>query len=138
MLDLAGADLVDGQRYGVYTYRTSTDDVLVYSRSFIVVKNGYGIVRFTRLHEFAGFKNYKPITSDAEGKLYCICGMLNYVLVEHGKEFGVRHVFKITAGMLQKYFDSYSYEKKEDGGFRSKETICKCISVVTHFMSNLA
>ena len=137
MLDFVVPDPVDDQRYGVYTYRTSTDDGLVYARSFIVVRNGYGIVRFTRLHEFAGFKNYKPITSDAEGKLYFICGMLNYVLIDHGKEFRVKHVFNITADMLQKYFDSYAYEKKEDGGFRSKETICKCISTVTHFMSNL-
>ncbi|MBQ8665482.1 MAG: site-specific integrase [Oribacterium sp.] len=138
MMDFVKTDPVDNQRYGVYTYRTSTEDGLVYSRSYIVVKNDYGIMRFTRLHEFAGFNNYKPITSDAEGKLYYICGMLNYVLVEHGSEFGVKHVFKITTDMLQKFFDAYAYEKKPDGGFRSKETICRCISVVTHFMSNLA
>lgn len=138
MMDLVHPDPVENQRYGVYTYRTSTDDGLVYSRSYIVVRNDYGIMRFTRLHEFAGFKNYKPITSDAEAKLYHICGMLNYILVDHGKEFGVKHVFKITAEMLQKYFDAYAYEKKPDGGFRSKETICKCISAVTHFMANLA
>ena len=70
MLDLVDSNPVDSERYGVYTYRTSTEDGLVYARSFIVLKNDYGIVRFTRLHEFAGFKNYKPITSDAEGKLY--------------------------------------------------------------------
>ena len=111
MLDLVDSNPVDSERYGVYTYRTSTEDGLVYARSFIVLKNDYGIVRFTRLHEFAGFKNYKPITSDAEGKLYHICGMLNYVLVDHGKEFRVKHVFKITTDMLQKYFDAYAYEK---------------------------
>ena len=64
MMDLVHPDSVENQRYGVYTYRTSTDDGLVYSRSYIVVRNDYGIMRFTRLHEFAGFKNYKPITSD--------------------------------------------------------------------------
>ena len=138
MLDLVDSNPVDSERYGVYTFRTSTEDGLVYARSFIVLKNDYGIVRFTRLHEFAGFKNYKPITSDAEGKLYHICGMLNYVLVDHGKEFRVKHVFKITTDMLQKYFDAYAYEKKPDGSFRSKETICKCISAVTHFMANLS
>ena len=90
------------QRYGVYTFRTATRDGTVYARSFLVIRNGYGvIVRFTRLQDYAGFKNYKPITSNAEKKLYYVCGMLNYVLVDHGRRFGIRHVFGITAEMLQ-------------------------------------
>ena len=73
--------------------------ILVYARSFIVIRNGYGvIVRFTRFQDYAGFKNYKPITSNAEKKLYYVCGMLNYVLVDHGKRFGIRHV--VTAGAV--------------------------------------
>ena len=87
------------QRYGVYTFRTATKEGVVYARSFIVIRNGYGvIVRFTRFQDYAGFKNYKPIISNAEKKLYYVCGMLNYVLVDHGKRFGIRHV--VTAGAV--------------------------------------
>ena len=89
------------QRYGVYTIRTATREGVVYARSFIVIRNGYGVIdRFTRLQDYAGFKTYKPITSNAEKKLYYICGMLNYVLIDHGKRFGIRHIFGITGSML--------------------------------------
>lgn len=126
------------QRYGVYTFRTATRDGTVYARSFIVIRNGYGvIVRFTRLQDYAGFKNYKPITSNAEKKLYYVCGMLNYVLVDHGRRFGIRHVFGITAEMLQEYFDFYASAAKADGVYRSRDSILKCISAVTAFMANL-
>ena len=92
------------QRYGVYTIRTATREGVVYARSFIVIRNGYGVIdRFTRLQDYAGFKTYKPITSNAEKKLYYICGMLNYVLIDHGKRFGIRHIFGITGSMLQHY-----------------------------------
>ena len=91
------------QRYGVYTIRTATEDGVVYSRSFIVVRNGYGVIsRFTRLQDYAGFKVYKPISSNAEKKLYYICGMLNYVLVDNGKRFGIRHVFGMPAGRVRR------------------------------------
>lgn len=126
------------QRYGVYTFRTATRDGTVYARSFIVIRNGYGvIVRFTRLQDYAGFKNYKPITSKAEKKLYYVCGMLNYVLVDHGRRFGIRHVFGITAEMLQEYFDFYASAAKADGVYRSRDSILKCIGAVTAFMANL-
>lgn len=126
------------QRYGVYTFRTATKEGVVYARSFIVIRNGYGvIVRFTRFQDYAGFKNYKPITSNAEKKLYYVCGMLNYVLVDHGKRFGIRHVFGITAEMLQEYFDFYASDKKADDDYRGRDSILKCISAVTAFMANL-
>ena len=125
-------------RYGVYTFRTATKEGVVYARSFIVLRNGYGvIVRFTRLQDYAGFKTYKPITSNAEKKLYYVCGMLNYVLVDHGQRFGIRHVFGITAQMLQEYFDHYASGRKTDGDYRGRDSILKCISAVTAFMANL-
>ena len=127
------------QRYGVYTIRTATEDGVVYARSFIVLRNGYSvIIRFTRLQDYAGFKVYKPISSNAEKKLYYICGMLNYVLVDHGRRFGIRHVFGITAEMLQEYFDHYTAEKKADGEYRGRDSITKCIGAVTAFMANLS
>ena len=85
------------QRYAVYSVRNTAEDGLIYTRSFIVIKNGYGvIVRFTRLQEYAGVYvngTYRPLTSNPEAKLYFICGMLNYCLVDHGARFGIRHVF---------------------------------------------
>ena len=127
------------QRYGVYTIRTATREGVVYARSFIVIRNGYGvIVRFTRLQDYAGFKTYKPITSNAEQKLYYICGMLNYVLIDHGKRFGIRHIFGITGSMLQEYFDHYAMDRKADGDYRGRDSITKCIGAVTAFMANLA
>lgn len=130
------------QRYAVYSIRNSTDEGLLYTRSFIVIKNGYGVItRFTRLQEFTGvYENhtYKPLTSNPEGKMYFVVAMLNYVLVDHGAENGIRHVFDITKPMLAAFFDAYAMETLPDGGHRSAERVERCISCVTLFMYKLA
>ncbi len=130
------------QRYAVYSIQNTMDDGKVFTRSFIVIKNGYGvIVRFTRLQEYAGIYSrgtYKPITANPEEKLYFICSMLNYILVDHGAEYGIRHVFDITKEMLAEYFDAYAMEKKKDGSYRSQKSVEYCITYVTEFMSRLA
>ena len=42
-------------QFAVYEHRLVTADGLIYTRSFIVLKNRYGvIVRFTKLHRFSG------------------------------------------------------------------------------------
>ena len=129
------------RRYSVYSLQNTTKDGLVFTRSFIVIKNGYHIiVRFTRFHEYTGVYargTYRPITSNPEVKLYFICKMLNYTLVEHGSEFGIRHVFDITKPMLNRFFNSYAQEKQADGTYRRKESVERCISTVTSFMSRL-
>ena len=93
------------QRYAVYSVRNTLEDGLIYTRSFIVIRNGYGvIVRFTRFQEYVGVYEsgtYRPLTSNPEAKLYYICGMLNYCLVDHGARFRIRHVFSITQAGIQ-------------------------------------
>lgn len=128
-------------RYGLYTIQTTLEDGMVYPRTFIVLRNGYGVItRFTRLHDFAGVydkRTYRPLTSNPEKKLSYVILMLNYVLVDHGAEFKIRHIFDVTKPMLEQFFSSYAMEKTADGTFRVKSTIEKCISVVTRFMGNL-
>ena len=129
-------------RYAVYSVRNVTPDGLLFNRSFIVLKNGYGvIVRFTRLHEYSGAYDKRttiPLESNPEGKMYFIVMMLNYVLVDHGDEFGVRHVFDITKDMLASFFNDYGLEPMSDGSHRCAERVERCISVVTAFMASLA
>ncbi len=78
------------QRYAVYSIRNHTDEGLLYTRSFIVLKNGYGVItRFTRFHEFMGVydnQTYRPLTANPEGKMYFVVAMLNHVLIDHGAE----------------------------------------------------
>ena len=128
-------------RYWVYSVRNTMEDGLIYTRSFIVVKNGYNVItRFTRFQEYAGIYVhgiYKPITADPETKLYFICGFLNYALVDHGSEFGIRHVFGVTKPVLEQFFFDYALEKQSDGSYHSQESVERCISTVTDFMSRL-
>ena len=130
------------QRYAVYSLRNSTDDGLIYTRSFIVLKNDYGvIVRFTRLQEYAGVyenKTYRPLSSNPEGKLYYIVNMLNYIIVDHGSKYGVKHIFDITKDMLRDYFNAYGSEPLPDGGHRSAESVEGCIYCVTAFMYKIS
>lgn len=128
-------------RYAVYSYDAATSEGLAYTRSFIVVKNQYDvIIRFTRFQDFAGVYERGtvfPISSDPKKKLHSICMMLNYVLIDHGADYGVRHVFGITKPMLTDFFENYAVTEKEDGSHRQKETVERCISSVTRFMAGL-
>ena len=130
------------QRYAVYSVRNNTAEGLLYTRSFIVIRNGYGVItRFTRFHEFMGVydkQTYRPLTANPEGKMYFVVAMLNYVLVDHGIENGIRHVFDITKPMLAAFFDEYAMETLENGGHRNAERVKQCISTVTLFMYKLA
>lgn len=130
------------QRYAVYSIRNHTDEGLLYTRSFIVLKNGYGVItRFTRFHEFMGVydnQTYRPLTANPEGKMYFVVAMLNHVLIDHGAENGIRHVFGITKPMLASFFDAYALEALADGSHRNAERVKQCISTVTLFMYKLA
>jgi len=129
-------------RYAVYSYEASTPDGIAYTRSFIVLKNGYGVIaRFTKLQDFAGVyakRTFIPISADPAAKLHYICAMLNYVLVYHGREYGIRHIFSITQPMLDAFFTDYALQKKPDDRHRGRETVERCIGAVTRFMANLS
>ena len=128
-------------RFCVYEHRLVTLDGLAYSRSFIALKNRYGVfVKFTRLHEFSGSydgKVYLPLSSDAKMRLYYICMALNYVLIDHYIVYRIDHVFKVTKGMLTAFFMDYALERMDNGSFRGKESIEKCVSAVTLFFYKL-
>jgi len=131
----------EAARYAVYSYEAATPEGLAYTRSFIVVKDRYGIIiRFTRFQDFAGVYEKGtvfPISSDPKKKLHCICMMLNFILVDHGGDYGIRHVFGITKPMLTEFFESYAVTEKEDEDHRQRETVERCISSVTRFMAGL-
>lgn len=129
-------------RYGVYSIQGTIDSGQSFTRSFIVLRNGYGMItRFTRLEQFMPFyqyKTYKPIDSDPGSKLYYVTQMLNYVLVDNGEEFGIRHVFEVTRDMLERFFYDYALEAMENGRYRGQATIEICIATVVGFMANLS
>ena len=130
------------QRYTVYSYNATTPEGIAYTRSFIVLVNSYGVItRFTRLHDYAGVYRthmFIPISANPEAKLHSICAMLNYVLIQHGGEFKVRHVFGITIEMLNAFFTDYALSPKPDGSHRKRDTVERCIHAVTDFMANLS
>ena len=130
------------QRYAVYSFSAATPDGIAFTRSFIVVVNGYDVItRFTRLQDYAGVyraKTFIPISADPEAKLHYICAMLNYILVEHGADLGVRHVFEITREMLEEFFTCYALTPKHDGTHKSGDTVERCVRAVTGFMYKLS
>lgn len=131
----------EAYRYGIYKHRLLAPDGSVYARPFIVIRNGLGvIVRFTNLHNYVGVfdgKIFLPLASDAEKKLYYVCKMLNYVLVEHFGEFGIDDVLLINRTALEQFFRDYALEAKPDGGFRGAQSIEKCVAAVVTFFRNL-
>ena len=128
-------------RYGLYNHRLITKDGLAYTRSFIVIRNNFGVVvRFTNLHNYACIyenKVFIPITSDAEARLHYICMMLNYVLIENYDRFRIDHVFKINREVLECFFRDYAMEKLPNGKYRGEQSIEKCVYAVTAFFRKL-
>ena len=128
-------------RYHVYSYKGVTPDGYAFVRSFIVIRDGYRIIRrFTRLHEYAGIYEkavYIPVSSNPEAKLHYICAMLNYVITDHGEELQADSVLDITKPMLEQFFYWYAQTPKHDGGHKGKETVERCIYAVTRFMYKL-
>lgn len=128
-------------RYAVYERRLVRDEVMPYSRSFIVIKNQYGIiVHFTGFHKYAtthGDDVYRSIASDAREKLLYVCDMLNYVLIDHYESTGAEHIFQVDRNMLETFFRDYALESLPNGNHRSRQSIEKCVSSVTMFFRKL-
>ena len=131
----------ENYRYGLYAHRLITNDGLVFTRSFIVIRNNFGvIIRFTNLHNYACIyenKVFVPITSDAESRLHYICKMLNYVLISNYDKFRVDHVFKINRDVLECFFRDYALEKLPNGKYRGKQSVERCVYAVTAFYRQL-
>lgn len=131
----------ENYHYGLYNHRLITKDGLTFTRSFIVIKNDYGvIVRFTNLHNYACIyenKVFVPIMSDAESRLHYICMMLNYVLIKHYDRFCIDHVFKVSLEALDCFFRDYAQEKLTNGKYRGEQSIEKCVYAITAFFRKL-
>lgn len=128
-------------RYAVYERRLVHDGTIAYSRSFIVLKNQYGvIVHFTCFHKYMvtfGNTVYRPLASDTREKLLYVCDMLNYVLIDHYENTNAAHVFQINRDMLEAFFRDYALEAMPGGTHRSRQSIEKCVSSVTMFFRKL-
>jgi hypothetical protein len=130
-----------GYRYGLYFHKRSAPDGTIYERPLIVLRNEYGnIVRFTGLHYFAepfSGKVYIPLASSNKERLYHVCAMLNYILIDQYEQFDINHVFEVTWDAVNTFFMNYAYEQGSNGDFRSRATIEKCIHNVTDFFYRL-
>jgi len=128
-------------RYALYERRLIRDGTIAYSRSFIVLKNQYGvIVHFSNFHRYVaryGDAVYRPLASDAREKLLYVCEMLNYVLVDRHDITGAGHVFQIKREMLEAFFRDYALIPLSNGNYRSRQSIEKCVSSVTMFFRRL-
>jgi len=125
----------------VYERKLVWDGMMAYSRSFIVLKNRYGvIIYFTCFHKYiTTFDNavYRPLASDSREKLLYVCEMLNYILIDHYENTSVSHVFHIDKNMLVTFFNDYALKPLSNGTHRSQQSIEKCVASVTMFFRKL-
>jgi len=128
-------------RYGLYFHKQTAPDGSIYTKPLIVLRNGYGdIVRFTRLHQFAdasASKVFVPITSSGKERLYHVCSMLNYIIIEKYGQFGIDHVFQINRELLNAFFQSYAADPDGNGNLRNQVTVEKCINNCVEFFRKL-
>lgn len=123
--------------YAVYEHNLKFEGKMFYKRSFIVLKNQYGIiVYFTKYHNYFGVYEEnvcKPLNSDTAKKMHYACIMLNYIFIEHYERFKINHIFSVTKSMIEIFFQDYATKKLPNGSYRSKESIEKCIFNVVIF-----
>jgi len=128
-------------RYGLYFRKLTAPTGAVYTRPIIVLRNRFGdIVRFTRLHNFAepfGGKVSAPLTSSSNEKLYHVCAMLNYILIDQYEKFGIDHIFFVDWESINSFFCCYASEPSANGRFRSRATIEQCVNNVADFIRRL-
>ena len=125
----------------IYKHKLVTSDGLVFMIPYIVIKNQFNIVVcFTNYHRFVDVfdeKTFSPITSNNEAKLYYICMMLNYILIDNYDKFKINHIFNIDKKTLECFFQDYAMKKLPNGNYRGEQTVDKCISIVTEFFRKL-
>lgn len=131
----------ENYHYGVYNHRLITKDSITYTRSFIVIRNKFGIiVHFTNLHNYACIyenKVFVPLAADSEARLHYICMMLNYVLIKHYDKFRIDHVFNVNREALECFFRDYAMEKQPNGKYRGEQSIERCVYAVVAFFRKL-
>lgn len=132
----------ESYHYAVYEHRLSLEDGKAYSRCFVVIKNQYDVIaHFTSLHNYIDAYTQGvciPITSDGRKKLHHICSMLNYILIEQYETFRIEHIFGIKKEMLEAFFQDYALGKQANGTYRDKQTVNRCVAVVTGFFRKLS
>jgi integrase len=128
-------------RYGLYFHKQTAPDGSNYTKPLIVLRNDYGdIVRFTRLHGFAdasASKLFVPIASSGKERLYHICSMLNWIIIEQYDRFRIDNVLAITKESLNGFFQSYAIGADIGGSPRARVTVEKCISNIVEFFLKL-
>ncbi|GHU87236.1 hypothetical protein FACS1894202_01130 [Clostridia bacterium] len=128
-------------RYGLYFRKQTAPDGSTYAKPVIVLRNDYGdIVRFTRLHQFADSsadKPFVPLSSGGKERLYHVCSMLNWIIVEQYECFHIDNVLATTKEALNKFFQNYATAADDSGNIRTQVTVEKCMNNVTEFFRKL-
>ncbi len=128
-------------KYGLYFHKQTALDGSIYTKPLIVLRNIYGdVVRFTRLHQFAdssAAKTFVSITSTGKERLYHVCSMLNYIIIEQYKQFEIDSILEIDKDTLNSFFQSYAAEPDSSGSTRAQVTVEKCISNNIEFFRKL-
>jgi len=128
-------------RYGLYYHKQTAPDGSIYVKPLIVLRNGYGdIVRFTKLHQFADAsagKVFVPIASSGKERMYHVCAMLNYIIIDKYPQFGIDHIFQIRREALNAFFQSYATDHDGNGNLRNSVTVEKCINNCVDFFRKL-
>ena len=113
----------------------------MYTRPIIVLRNRFGdIVRFTGFHAFAepySGRVSTPLTSSSNERLYHVCAMLNYILIDQYEKFGVDHIFFVDWESTNSFLCSYASEPSANGRFRSRAMIERCVNNVADFIRRL-
>ena len=134
--------IVDNNNYhfSVYKHSYVVNDEKLLTRNFIVLKDGYLIVRFTNFHLYIGHlgRSIKRLESNDGTRFFYICKFLNYVFFQ---QYHVTKLTDVTSEMVIRFCKEYGSCTLPDdtpSTHRSKSTINACLKDVLGFVCVLS
>ena len=129
---------IQSPKFAVYKQNYEIKNGLLINRQFIVIKDIYGICRFTDFHRyvFVSSTPVKNVSSNGNSSFYYVAQFLNYAFFSAG----IRSLNDITVDIVKNFFQLYGMcelPTDTDNTSRKQSTVERCISTILDFLNNL-
>ena len=128
-------------RYVVRTQQVQLSDTSVRDVCFIYTEDRFHIpIRVTNIQDYVseGRTGKSPLNATTGNRCQYFCQMLNYILVDNRKRYGIDCLLQINKPMMDDFFIWYAGHPSEDGSRNTQATVNTCVRVCANTMAGYA
>ena len=128
-------------RYVVRTLQVQLSDTSVRDVCFIYTEDRFHIpIRVTNIQDYVseGRTGKSPLNATTGNRCQYFCQMLNYILVDNRKRYGIDCLLQINKPMMDDFFIWYAGHPSEDGSRNTQATVNTCVRVCANTMAGYA